>query len=169
MKKLVTIATFLLICSAPAFAQQKPNKQQQARQQQARPATRTPQRAPVGQGHVPARGPAPVRTPVLGMGEALRKAISALTIATRLDILRHRTSTQTMISGLVITLVETIPTIIWIIPSSMGVSRAKSVVARSTGLRAERGTVFGSGASTSASHRMTTTLPTAGSGTLTTS
>jgi hypothetical protein len=63
MKKLVTIATFLLICSAPAFAQQRP-KQQQARQQQARPATRTPQKAPVGQGHIPVHGPTPVRTPV---------------------------------------------------------------------------------------------------------
>lgn len=64
MKKLISITAFLLICLTPALAQQRPNKQQQARQQQARPATRTPQRAAVGQGHIPAHGPTPVRTPV---------------------------------------------------------------------------------------------------------
>jgi hypothetical protein len=62
MKKLISILAFLLICLTPALAQQRPNKQQP--QKQARPAMRTPQRAPVGQGHIPARGPAPVRTPV---------------------------------------------------------------------------------------------------------
>lgn len=71
MKKFIGIVAFCLMCSIPAFAQQRPtkpqkpnqqqksNQQQRSNQQQARP-----QRAPVGNGHIPAHGPAPVRTPV---------------------------------------------------------------------------------------------------------
>ncbi|MGH9729293.1 MAG: hypothetical protein ACRD4V_11985 [Candidatus Acidiferrales bacterium] len=63
MKKLIGITAVWLLCSTAAFAQQHPNKQQQTRQQQSRPATHTPQKAAVGQGHIPAHGPTPVRTP----------------------------------------------------------------------------------------------------------
>ena len=67
MKKSITIAAVLFICSTPAFAQQRPTKpkqQQQQQQRQTRPAARPQQRtAPVGKGYIPAHGPAPTRTP----------------------------------------------------------------------------------------------------------
>lgn len=64
MKKLIAIAAFLFICSTPAFAQQRPTKPKQQQRQTQAPARPQQRTAPVGRGYIPARGPAPVRTPV---------------------------------------------------------------------------------------------------------
>jgi len=89
----------------------------------------------------------PFRPLTLGMGETLNKAINTPAIKTKLGIPRRRTFTRPMISGLVITLVETTRTTIWISLGNTGISRVKSAAATSTGLRVETGTVFGSAAS----------------------
>ncbi|HEV2288920.1 MAG TPA: hypothetical protein VGR81_08210 [Candidatus Acidoferrales bacterium] len=52
MKKMVGLAAFLLICSVPAFSQQRPSKA--PAQRPTRSATRS---SPVGHGYIPARGP----------------------------------------------------------------------------------------------------------------
>ncbi|MGB7559828.1 MAG: hypothetical protein WBL99_00005, partial [Candidatus Acidiferrales bacterium] len=56
MKKLIGLAAFLLICSVPVFAQQKPSRQPASRPAQ-------PKSSPVGHGYIPAHGPTPVRKP----------------------------------------------------------------------------------------------------------
>ena len=62
MKKLIGLAVFLLICSVPAFSQQKPSRQ--PAQHPAQHSTKTqPKSSPVGHGYIPAHGPTPVRTP----------------------------------------------------------------------------------------------------------
>lgn len=72
MKRILAFVAVLCICSVPGFAQQKSGKQQQSRgsqqsrgpQQSRAPARSEVRRVAVGGGHIPARGPGPVRTPV---------------------------------------------------------------------------------------------------------
>ena len=61
MKIFIGTAAALFLCSAPAFSMQGGKPQPSSRQERPQAAQPVPQRAPVGNGHIPARGPAPWR------------------------------------------------------------------------------------------------------------